>query len=72
MNQKQLYLTFICLTAFLVKLNAATITWTGTTNNLWEEPTNWDVGIVPTSTDDVVINIGVQGIYSSSNINEDV
>ncbi len=33
----------------------ATLTWTGTTSTDWDVPTNWDLGIVPNSTDAAVV-----------------
>jgi hypothetical protein len=36
--------------------HAATIQWTGPANGVWTENTNWQGGLAPTATDDVVIN----------------
>lgn len=35
-----------------------TYTWTGATSNLWNVATNWSCGIVPTSSNDIVIASG--------------
>ena len=37
---------------------SATRTWSGGTSNSWSIPSNWSSGIVPTSSDDVVIGSG--------------
>lgn len=38
-------------------LYAATCTWTGGTSN-WNNSANWDCGVVPGASDDVIINTG--------------
>ena len=48
----------LCLVALLslsIPVHAATITWTGATDNLWSTVTNWDLGRVPQNGDDVVL-----------------
>lgn len=48
--------TFLFLSPSLF---AVTITWTGAgANNLWSNTANWDIGIVPTSADDVILPAG--------------
>ena len=37
---------------------SATNTWTGSTNNLWNEASNWSCGVVPNSSNDIVISNG--------------
>jgi hypothetical protein len=37
---------------------SATNTWTGTTNNFWNEASNWSCGVVPNSSNDIVISSG--------------
>ncbi len=41
---------------------ALTCTWIGGTNNDWNTAANWDTGTVPTSADDVVINLLVSSV----------
>lgn len=46
------------LVAVLVLVNGATIRWTSAGGNpLWTEPNNWDLARVPTSADDVIIDV---------------
>ncbi len=33
--------------------------WTGTINTAWENPLNWNCGVVPTATTEVIINAGL-------------
>ncbi|EAY23799.1 hypothetical protein [Microscilla marina] len=43
----------ILLSSFVVQ--AQTITWTGATSSDWNTPTNWDTGVVPGASDQVII-----------------
>jgi hypothetical protein len=47
-------LIFTFLLSFLLNINAATITWIGGTGD-WDEAFNWDTGMLPTISDDVII-----------------
>ena len=45
-------------TNWLLGANGATVVWTGTSSTDWNDPTNWNLGIVPSSIDTVVIPQG--------------
>ena len=40
---------------FFEQTGSTTSTWTGATNTLWNEPTNWNPQLTPPSTNDIVI-----------------
>ena len=40
--------------------------WTGTVNNLWENPANWSCGKVPDASIDVVVNSGTVTVNSNA------
>lgn len=42
-----------------------TATWTGSFSNIWENPGNWQCGILPDTNTDVVINYGIVRIASN-------
>lgn len=49
---------------------ASTVTYTGPSGGAWETASNWSGGVVPTSTDDVVIDTGVVvGINRGTTVN---
>lgn len=50
---KNVIILLLTLTSFVV--NGAVITWVGGTSNNWTDGANWDLGVVPTPIDDVVI-----------------
>jgi len=56
-------LLIIFLFISFTTINAATITWLGG-NGAWEDPSEWDTGIVPTYGDDVIIPSGYCRIYN--------
>ncbi|MDW3649306.1 MAG: T9SS type A sorting domain-containing protein [Bacteroidia bacterium] len=58
-----LLLFLACLSMMPQGLLAATITWTGATDELWERGSNWSGGSVPGSGDDVVIPSVGNGNY---------
>lgn len=58
-----LLLILACLSLAPLGLQAATITWTGATDNLWSRGTNWSGGTLPGSGDDVVIPSVGNGNY---------
>lgn len=41
---------------FCVQVHATTYTWLGTTSSNWTTTSNWSPAVVPTSTDDIVVN----------------
>lgn len=49
---------------FLVKF--APSTWNGSVSNAWENPANWDCGLVPSPASDVIINSG--NVFLQSNV----
>ncbi|MEL0456479.1 T9SS type A sorting domain-containing protein [Flavobacteriaceae bacterium SZ-1-7] len=50
------FLTF-CVGVFAVgALSAQTITWTGAVDSVFVNPANWDLGVIPSGTHDVVID----------------
>ena len=49
---KKLILLFILSTAFYAGAQIS-YTWTGTSSNLFSDPTNWNPGGTPSSTDNV-------------------
>ncbi|HEX8563305.1 MAG TPA: hypothetical protein VF676_10035, partial [Flavobacterium sp.] len=53
---KKLLLFFFVL--FAAAATAQTITWDGSDSNLWNNPANWDLNILPTASHDVVIPSG--------------
>ncbi|MEM8891614.1 MAG: hypothetical protein AAGD28_26790, partial [Bacteroidota bacterium] len=61
----RLFFTFcLSLLAFFPKgLEAATRTWLGTTDQLWERASNWSGNAVPGAADDVIIPSVSSGIY---------
>ena len=48
-------LTQPTVTANILPKAVTTVTWTGTISNDWNNPLNWDLGIVPAPTDKVII-----------------
>ena len=56
-------LLIIILFASFTTINATTITWLGG-NASWDDKSQWDTGVVPTSGDDVIIPSGYCKIYS--------
>jgi hypothetical protein len=44
---------------------AATITWDGSTNRVWDEPSNWDLSRLPTSNDTAILPIAPGPIIDS-------
>ena len=59
---------FMLLISLFLSIGAfsATVTFNGTTNNDWSEPTNWSTGTVPTSADVITINNGKTVVISNS------
>ena len=47
--------------AGLSTVNASTFKWVGGTSSAWSTASNWDVGTVPTSSDDVIIDNNTSG-----------
>lgn len=57
MKRFLLCITMLCLSA--VALNAQTITWTGAGDGTnWSDPNNWDLLVIPTTANDVIIPDG--------------
>ena len=52
--KKRIILTFILFNSFCV-FTFAQKTWTGDTNNMWDNSGNWNSNTVPTSADNVII-----------------
>ncbi len=48
-------LILLLLVLFATDTHAQTITWTGTVSSDWHNGCNWDLGVVPTCTHDVVL-----------------
>ena len=58
MKKKAIFQTFLSVTFTLCTQFAFTQnTWTGATNQNWHEPTNWSFGHVPTTSEEVLINM---------------
>ena len=51
-------LAFILILSFGSQAFAATVTFDGSTDNDWNDGTNWDTGNIPTANDDVIIPDG--------------
>jgi hypothetical protein len=45
-------------TNWVLRSSGTTFTWTGTVSSDWNTPGNWDIGLVPSSTDTVIIPSG--------------
>ncbi|MCX5709164.1 MAG: hypothetical protein NT088_00295, partial [Candidatus Omnitrophica bacterium] len=45
-------------TNWVLGSSGTTFTWTGTASSVWDNPANWDLGLVPSSTDKVIIPAG--------------
>ena len=58
------YFIQLMLVLFCFSLNATTVTWNGGTG-LWDDPTKWNSGLVPTINDSVVISNNGYVIYAS-------
>jgi len=60
--------SFILLIILFLSVSAysASLTFNGTTNTDWSEPTNWSTGTVPTSADVITINNGITVVISNS------
>ena len=55
-NKKAIFFILILKSTLLSPiLLAQTITWTGATDNVWHRACNWDLGIIPTCSHDVVV-----------------
>jgi hypothetical protein len=46
--------------------SCSTNVWTGAVNSVWENPSNWSCGIIPTSTTNVVIGAGFNIIINTN------
>ena len=57
LNMKRSMVLF--LTLLHVALYAATSTWRGNTNTNWHTASNWDTGLIPSTSDDVVISSAI-------------
>jgi len=57
---KKLHFTFCIFMMLLSSITVSqTITWTGSgTNNNWNNTDNWDLGVIPSATNDVIIPSG--------------
>ena len=57
------------VTSEIVKVTiVTTITWTGLSDTLWNNPNNWSCGYVPNITDNVIIGLGINQPIISSDI----
>ena len=57
------------VTSEIVKVTlVTTITWTGSSDTLWNNPNNWSCGYVPNATDDVILGLGANQPMISSDI----
>ena len=57
LNTKRLMVLFLTLAH--VALYGATSTWRGNTNTNWHTASNWDTGLIPSTSDDVVISSAI-------------
>jgi hypothetical protein len=51
-------LLFFWLLIAASSASSQTITWDGSASNLWNNPANWDLNMLPSSTNDIVIPSG--------------
>jgi fibronectin-binding autotransporter adhesin len=58
--RKQLLITTAALTLAPSLVQAAAITWVGTTSSAWEVGTNWNTGLAPVNTSGVIINVATK------------
>ena len=62
------FLFFMCVFVSFTA-QSQTITWNGSSNNVWSNASNWDLGIVPNSSYDVVIPSGsIVTLSSDANV----
>lgn len=61
--------TLIVFLSLTVVLNSQTATWTGAVSSNWQNTANWDIGVIPNMSYDVVIPSGYTNKLVVNNIN---